>query len=180
MALDPTDFEIVVNDGQASFDRAESDFDRAKELVEKDFISRADFDTKEAEFKSAEAALEPARQDLSYTKLTASFPAIVAKRYVERFEEVQAKQTVLSLQDSRLLEVRFDVPESIMRSVRPPGSGQPEAGRVKVAASFDNRPGREFPLTFARSPPRPIPRPRPSRSPSPWSRPRKTLWSCPA
>ena len=148
VALDPTDFEIAVKDAQASFDRAENDFKRAQELVEKDFISRTDFDAKEAQFKSAQAALEQAKQDLSYTRLTASFPATVAKRYVQRFEEVQAKQPVLALQDSTQLEVRIDVPENIMLSIRPPGSGQPEAGRVPVTASFDNRPGREFDLTL--------------------------------
>ena len=148
VALDPTDFEIAVKDAQASFDRAENDFKRAQELVEKDFISRTDFDEKEAQFKSAQAALEQAKQDLSYTRLTASFPATVAKRYVQRFEEVQAKQPVLALQDSTQLEVRIDVPENIMLSIRPPGSGQPEAGRVPVTASFDNRPGREFDLTL--------------------------------
>ena len=148
VALDPTDFEIAVRDAQASFDRAENDFKRAQELIEKDFISRADFDTKEAQFKSAQAAFEQAKQDLSYTRLTASFPATVAKRYVQRFEEVQAKQPVLALQDSTQLEVRIDVPENIMLSIRPPGSGQPEAGRVPVTASFDNRPGRDFDLTL--------------------------------
>jgi RND family efflux transporter MFP subunit len=148
VALDPTDFEITVKDAQASFDRAENDFKRAQELVEKDFISRTDFDEKEAQFKRAQAALEQATQDLSYTRLTASFPATVAKRYVQRFEEVQAKQPVLALQDSTQLEVKIDVPENIMLSVRPPGSGQPEAGRVPVTASFDNRPGREFDLTI--------------------------------
>lgn len=148
VALDPTDFEIALKDAQASFDRAENDFKRAQELVEKDFISRTDFDAKEAQFKRAQAALEQAMQDLSYTRLTASFPATVAKRYVQRFEEVQAKQPVLALQDSTELEVRIDVPENIMLSIRPPGSGQPEAGRVPVTASFDNRPGREFDLTL--------------------------------
>ena len=50
-ALDPTDFEIAVKDAQASFDRADSDYKRAQELVKKDFISRSDFDAKEAQYK---------------------------------------------------------------------------------------------------------------------------------
>jgi RND family efflux transporter MFP subunit len=148
VALDPTDFEIAVRDAQASFDRAESDYKRAQELVKKDYISRSDFDAKEAEFKSAEAALKQAKQDLSYTKLTASFPATVAKRYVQRFEEVQAKQPVLAVHDSSKLEVKVDVPENVMLRIRPPGSGRPESARVPVTASFDKRPGEEFDLTL--------------------------------
>ncbi len=147
-ALDPTDFEIAVKDAQASFDRADSDYKRAQELVKKDFISRSDFDAKEAQFKNAQAALEQAKQDLSYTKLTASFPATVAKRYVQRFEEVQAKQPVLAVHDSSQLEVKIDVPENVILRLRPPGSDRPQTGRVPVTASFDNRPGKEFDLTM--------------------------------
>jgi RND family efflux transporter MFP subunit len=148
VALDPTDFEIAVKDAQASFDRAQNDFKRAQELVKKNFISRSDFDAKEAQFKNAQAALEKAKQDLSYTELTASFPAIIAKRYVQRFEEVQAKQPVLAVHDSTQLEVKINVPENIMLRIRPSGSGGTEPGRIPVTASFDKRPGKEFDLTL--------------------------------
>jgi len=148
VALDPTDFEIAAKDTQASFDRAENDYKRAQELVEKNFISRSDFDAKEAQFKSAKAALEQAKQDLSYTRLTASFPATVAKRYVQRFEEVQAKQPVLALHDSTQLEVKVDVPENVMLRIRPSESGQPRSSRVPVTAKFDSRPGQKFDLTL--------------------------------
>lgn len=147
-ALDPTDFEIALKDAQATFDRAKNDFDRAKELVEKGFISRSDFDTKEAEFKNAESALEQANQNLAYTKLTASFPATVAERYVQRFEEVQAKEPVLAVHDSSQLEVKVAVPENVMLRIRPSQTGAPEPGLIPVTASFENKPGREFDLTL--------------------------------
>ncbi len=147
-ALDPTDYEIAVKDAQATFNRASNDFDRAKELVDKGFISRTDFDAKEAEYKNAEAALERAKQDLSYTRLTASFVGTIAKRYVQRFEEVQAKQPVLAIHDASLLEVKIDVPESVILQIRPSGSGRVESGRIPVTAAFDNWPGRKFDLTL--------------------------------
>ena len=148
VALDPTDFEIAVKDAQATFDRAQADFNRASELVEDGFISRSDFDAKEAEFKNAEAALTQAKQDLSYTRLTASFPATVAQRYVQRVEEVQAKEAVLAVHDSTQLEVKIDVPENVILRIRPSESGRPEQGRIPVTASFDSRPGMEFDLTL--------------------------------
>ena len=119
--LDPTDYEIAVRDAQATFDRTESDFKRAQELVEDGFVSRTEFDTKEAEFKNAEAALERAKQDRDYTTLKASFDGIISKRYVEPFEEVQAKQEVLAMQDNDTLQVKIDVPESIFLGIRPTG-----------------------------------------------------------
>jgi len=57
-------------------------------------LAGSDFDAKEGEFKNAEAALARAEQDLAYTELKASFDGIISKRYVEPFEEVQAKQAV--------------------------------------------------------------------------------------
>ena len=116
--LDPKDFQIVVNDRQATFDNAKKNFNRAKGLIEKGHISKMDYDRLEAEFKNARAALESARQDLEYTNLNAPFAGTIAKRHIERFEEVQAKQTVLSLQHVQQLEVKFDVPESIIRGIR--------------------------------------------------------------
>ncbi len=144
--LDPTDYEIAVRDAQATFDRTESDFKRAQELVEDGFVSRTEFDTKEAEFKNAEAALARAAQDRDYTTLKASFDGIISKRYVEPFEEVEAKQAVLAMQDNDTLQIKIDVPESIFLGIRPPEGGRPETQRVPTWASFDSRPGRRFPL----------------------------------
>ncbi len=148
VALDATDYEIAAKDAQATFDRAKNDFERAQELIKDGFISRSDFDAKEAQFKNAQAALERAEQDLAYTRLTASFDGVVAARYVQRFEEVQAKEPVLALHDSSQLEVKVDIPENIILRIRPPGGEAPRRGRVPVTASFDNRPGMEFDLTL--------------------------------
>jgi len=147
--LDPTDYQIVVNDRQATFDNAEKNFGRAKELIKKGNISKMDYDRLEAEFKNTQAALNTAKQDLAYTSLKAPFTGSIAKRHIERFEEVQAKQEVLSLQDVTKLEVKFDVPESIVRGLRTSDTADSKArDLVKIFATFEDLPGREFPLNF--------------------------------
>ncbi len=147
--LDPTDYQIVVNDRQATLDNAKSNWDRAQQLIKQGYISKMDYDRLQAEFKNASLALDTANQDLAYTELHAPFSGMVALRHVEAFEEVQAKEPVYSLQDVGALEVRFDVPESIIRGIRASEQGardrQPE---VTVVASFDDLPGQEFPLRF--------------------------------
>ncbi|MBK5967349.1 efflux transporter periplasmic adaptor subunit, partial [Thiorhodovibrio winogradskyi] len=127
ITLDATDYEIQLRNAQASFERAQNDFNRAKELVDDGFISRTDFDAKEAEYKNAQAALERAQQDVEYTQLKASFDGTISQRYVERFEEVQAKQPVLAMQDNNSLQVKVDVPENIIRGIKPSGNDQPNA-----------------------------------------------------
>jgi RND family efflux transporter MFP subunit len=144
-ALDPTDLNIAYNDRKASYDNAKRNFSRAQELIEKGNISKMDFDRLEAEFKSASAGLKAARQDLNYTKLSAPFSGRVAQRHVEIYEEVQAKQPIIDLQDTTELEVKFDVPESLLRGFKAEGEAKDE---VSVTASFADIPGRNFPLTF--------------------------------
>ncbi|MCG6967868.1 MAG: efflux RND transporter periplasmic adaptor subunit [Chromatiaceae bacterium] len=148
--LDPTDYQIVVDDRRATFDKTNKNYERGKELVDTGAISRSDFDRLEAEFKKAQAALSAATQDLAYTELKAPFEGIIATRLVDQFEEVQAKQAIAVLQNIQMLEVKFDVPESIIRGIRASGEAQTVDARhrVKVFASFQDQPGHAYPLTF--------------------------------
>lgn len=147
--LDPTDFQIIVNDRKATYAKNKKNYDRAKGLVEKGHISKMDYDRLEAEFKNAQAALESAQQDLNYTQLTAPFDGVIARRYIESFEEVQAKQIILDLQDITQLEVKFDVPENLLRGLGARTRQQdPKHEQIPVFVSFSDLPGQTYPLTF--------------------------------
>jgi RND family efflux transporter MFP subunit len=143
--LDPTDFQITLNDRKATYDRAKADYDRGRQLVEQGTISRRDFDALTADFKSAEAAFAQAQQNLAYTRLTAPFDGVIARRLMDNFEEVQAKEAIVTLNDISTLEVKVDVPEGLMQRLR---RAEPEAQRGEVYALFDTAPGQHFPLTF--------------------------------
>jgi RND family efflux transporter MFP subunit len=149
--LDPTDYETVVRDRQATFDNSERNFQRAKELVTDGFISRTEYDRLEANFKTSEAALATAMQDLAYTELKAPFGGRVAKRHAERFEEIGIKQTMFTLQDVETLQVKIDLPESIMRSLRPNPDAhltREDTATIPAHATFEGKPDRPFPLTL--------------------------------
>lgn len=145
--LDPADYQLVYEDRKATFDNTQSNFKRAKELVADGNISRMDYDTMEANFRSASAALSQAKKDLEYTVLTSPFAGRVAQRMVENFEEVQAKQVVFSLQNTNRLDIIIDVPESVVRSIgNEPRSGtNDEPARVVHAwAEFEGHPNEKF------------------------------------
>jgi len=151
--LDPTDYKLALDDRQASYDKTARNYKRARDLVTDGNISQMDFDRIEAEFRSASAALEQARNDLEYTVLKAPFEGRVAERKVEAFEEVAAKQTVFWLQNTDQLDVIIDVPESVVRSLRTrvssddPSIAQSRATRPLTAiARFDDHPDQSFPL----------------------------------
>jgi RND family efflux transporter MFP subunit len=140
--LDKTDFNIRLGSVRADYERAEADFERAKSLVEKGHISRSDFDKLKAQESAAAAQLSSAQQDLIYTELRAPFSGLIARRYVENFEQVAANQSIVALQDISSLLVKIDLPESVMIRVKP------EDKNRTLYAGFDAIPDKEFPLTF--------------------------------
>jgi len=150
--LDPADYQLVYADKKATFDNTKSNFARAKELVADGNISRMDYDKMQANYRSATAALSQAEKDLEYTVLKSPFRGRIAERKVENFEEVQAKQTVFSLQNTSRLDVIIDVPESVVRLVRSvngqqAGIAADERARVTRAwAVFEGHPDEKFPL----------------------------------
>ena len=146
--LDSADFEVVVNDRQATLDRITKDFGRAEELLPKGFVPRQTYDRLEAEVRVATAALQQAQLDLGYTALAAPFSGEIARRYIESFEEVQAKQIIVALRDISALEVKFDVPEQLMIQLRSARERDENVPPPDVFASFDAAPGQFFPLDF--------------------------------
>jgi len=143
--LDPTDYEIVVRDKRASFSTAKANFERAQSLMPDGYISRSDYDLLRSQLENARAALEKANQDLAYTQLLAPFDGVIAERLVDNFEEVQAKQSILNINNPDLLEVVVQLPESLIKQLgrRVPG----QAGDVVVTARIENM-DKEIPVKF--------------------------------
>lgn len=149
--LDKTDYQIRVDNRQAQFDSAEKNYQRARELVSGGAISQMDFDRLEANYKSTQAELQAARQDLAYATMTAPFAGVVAKRHVENFEQVLANQSIFTLQDVNILEVKVDIPERLVRQLQPRDSETSAADQRAVAhivAYFPQDPGKLYPLSL--------------------------------
>ena len=154
--LDPTDYEIALEDRQAAFENAERNFARAEELIVSGSISQLDYDRMEADFRSTRAALSQAQTNLDYTTLRAPFRGRIARRYVDNFEEVISKQTVVYLQDTDNLDVVIAMPESVIRSLQATPEDElstsaveeSAAAAVRAMASFDDHPDVSFALTI--------------------------------
>jgi RND family efflux transporter MFP subunit len=151
--LDPTDYQLVYDDRKATFDNSKRNFERASQLVGDGNISRMDYDRLEANYRTASAALSLAQQDLDYAVLKSPFRGRLAQRKVENFEQVVAKQTVFSLQNTSQLDIIIEVPESVVRMVRAVGDTErsiasSESARAAIAfAEFEGHPKEKFALT---------------------------------
>lgn len=139
--LDSSDIRIQLKSDQAQYDRALADFNRGKALVGKGTISQADYNQLESSLAGAEAALESTKQNLLYSTLEAPFSGVIAKRSIDNYEEVQAKEGILTLQDVSTIDIKIDIPESIM--IRTDKTQTPD-----VVAIFDAIPNQTFPLTL--------------------------------
>ena len=140
-ALDDTDYGIQLQSRQADYDKANADFTRGQQLIEKELIARADFDQLTAQRTAALSNLNAAKQNMAYTEIKAPFDGIISKRHVDNFEDVNVMQPIYTLQDLSVLNIKVALPETILIQ-----SDQERKPRVR--ALFDSFPGREFPLTF--------------------------------
>jgi multidrug efflux system membrane fusion protein len=114
----PRDFKINLDAAKAKAVNAERQYERYKELYVRKQVSKADFDRYKAFRDVAAAQLEDARNALKDTYLKAPFDGIVAKRHVQNFEEVQAKQPIVFFQDNSKIEILVDVPENLIATIK--------------------------------------------------------------
>ena len=137
----PRDFETEIAKAKARALDAEQQYLRYRDLYVKKQVSKADFDKYKSQADIARARQKEAEDTLSDTYLRAPFTGVIAKRYVENFEDVQAKAPIVSIQDISEVEVLVDVPENVMATLK--------QGRKNVAvAEFAVAPGKQYPLTL--------------------------------
>ena len=140
--LDQTDFKIELKDKQATYDKSKANFTRSATLLEPGHISQREFDEIKAAYSTADAHLRAAKQNLIYTELKAPFDGSITKSYVDNFEEVMARDKIVTLQDLKLMQIEIDIPESLMINVRRSGEQR------KIHATFDAIKDKKFPLIF--------------------------------
>lgn len=154
--IDPKDFETDIRnvqgrlkEAQAGLELAKSEYARVKRVQDQDpgAVSAADVDRKrgavnaaEGRIRSLKAEVDDARNQLSYTNLNAPFTGLIARRFVDNFQDVKPKQPILALEDISNVELLIDVPENVMAISRE------REGSIKMVAEFPTEPGKQYPL----------------------------------
>jgi membrane fusion protein (multidrug efflux system) len=112
-------------------------FERAQKIFAQGLSSAEDFDAIRAELASAEAALELAALELSYTEVRAPFAGRVVRRYVDQGRTVADGTALFALADMERLLARVFVPAKELGSIR---ADQPV--QLTVSSSGDRLSGR--------------------------------------
>lgn len=108
--LDPTDYRLNVEARQAEFDLAQLGAERSDALYQKKLISEDQFDTARTLLATNRAKLDQAKEQLSYCSLKAPFDGNIAFTYAMPSEVVGPQVPVINLQDTRKLEISFNLP----------------------------------------------------------------------
>ena len=113
-----------LNSARANFNEKESELARQKQLFSQGFVASAAVEQAQALFNQAasdvavaEADLNTANNELSYTVLKTPISGTVAQRLAEPFAEVAAGQTVFEIQAGDDLEVNVLVPETMINDI---------------------------------------------------------------
>jgi membrane fusion protein (multidrug efflux system) len=150
--IDPTDFDLRLNERTAQLRSAEAQLEQARRtlennarLLDKAFISqnaydnaRSAVDVAAAARDGAEALLSQARKALADTRIVAPMSGIIAQRFVQPGEKVSPDGRIVSIIDLSRIEIEAAVPASEIASVRIgqratiriEGIAQPGAARV--------------------------------------------------
>lgn len=154
--VDQRDYRAAVADYQAQLVGAYSvlkesklNIERNTTLLQEKIISQSSFDAAQSNYDSSRArvlsleqTLRRAKLNLQYTELVAPFDGVVAKKHISNHEFVQARESIVDLEDISSLDIVVDVPENVW--VR--AFADIEQGTPRYAARFESLPGKAFPL----------------------------------
>jgi membrane fusion protein (multidrug efflux system) len=132
--IDPRDYQVQLQEAQANYTKAKSDYDRDVALASSSAISKQDLDATLAAFDLTAAQLEQAKLNLEYTRITAPVDGRITRKDVEPGDYIQTGQTLFSIVPHNIW-VTANFKETQLTHMLP---GQPATIRI------DAFPGRVF------------------------------------
>ena len=143
--LDDAQMRADVAAAEAAVTESESQYNRSRELLSTQVLSKSSFDQLEATMKANRARLQSAQARLEDTVICAPFPGRVGLRRVSVGTLISPGAVITTLDDTSIIKLDFSVPENFVASLReglsvrataPAFPGRNFAGKV---ASIDSR-----------------------------------------
>lgn len=146
--LDARDYDAELKVAQANLAKNEADLARNLKIVERSpgAVTKEEIEFNERAVKVTEAKLEIAQKAVEDTVLRAPFAGVMARKLVEDFANVQAKEPVLIVQNNSKLEIEVAVPErDIVRRKDQEETKEEMTGRLDPKVIVSSLLDREFP-----------------------------------
>lgn len=143
--LDPRDYQNRYDAAKSQLNTAELNYKRGETLVISGTIAKATFDELTSKYESAKSNANIQEKALQDTRLNAPFTGLIARTFVDNFQEVQAKQKILSLQNVEDIDIVIDLPERDLVHQQKVSEGSKGKEKLENAyVKFDSLPDRRF------------------------------------
>jgi RND family efflux transporter MFP subunit len=146
--LDPADYQAARDAAESNRQALRAAYNRAKKIFDQGAGSQAEVDKTLRDIRVAEEDLKKAQKALDDTTLRAPFSGEIATKIADNFQNVQAKEVILLLQDISGLEMDVTVPEQDFALATPGITLEERTQRAKPEIVVSSFPGRRFPARF--------------------------------
>ncbi len=140
--IDPRDFQNILDAQTATAVQAEIDQERLEAAQAVGAATAMEADTARVTAEVAEANRKIAAKALEDTYLRAPFAGIIARTFVDNFQNVQARQAVLRLQDISHVDIEVNLPEQRIAMARA------TRDEYRFVVTFEYLPDRQFEVTL--------------------------------
>jgi RND family efflux transporter MFP subunit len=117
--LKQADFTNALSSARARAELTSKTLERFRKLRVTDAISQQELDVTEADWRTAQAALDQAEQNLRDSQLVAAKDGVVLARYVNSRVTVSPGQRVLRFADTSLMSVELGLPDRLIGRLSP-------------------------------------------------------------
>lgn len=143
--LDDSDYQAARDSAEARRKASRSAYERAKRIFDQGAGSQAEVDDKLRDIDVARQELKTAQKSLNDTRLEAPFSGRVSKKIADNFQNVQAKQEILLLEDISSLEIDVNVPEQDFVRLKPGLTIEQRNEHLNAEIEVSTMQGRRFP-----------------------------------
>ncbi len=123
--LDVKSAQAAVEKAQANLVKATADYEREQKLFKSGASFQRRLDARKFQYQaalsnvtSAKAQLGLAKRNLRHTELRAPYDGYIGERHIEPNQEVRKGQIIFRVDAAGAMEVRFDIPENIIKRVK--------------------------------------------------------------
>lgn len=133
--LDASQEEALLRSAEAESELARTDLERARDLVSKKVISKAEIDAAESKFRRLNAIVDQMRSNIAKKTIVAPFDGQLGIRQMNVGQMINAGQQVVALTSLDRVYVDFALPEQNVSKL---------SKDLEVSVRADAIPGREF------------------------------------
>lgn len=113
--LDTKDYQLQVDAAQSQYDQLKNEVERLSKLHEANSLPGNDFEKATSGLEQLGIKLQNAKNQLSYTQLTAPVDGTIQKVNFEPSEMVSAGMPVMDIVDTHSMEVEVYIPDDVYR-----------------------------------------------------------------